>query len=57
MAVKVLCEFPREELTEKIEEDVQKAYESYDVVRLAGLMYMAKEIDYEIKKEGMNEKS
>lgn len=48
-AVEVLKQYPAEILREKIEENVKLAYEQYDAIGLAGLMFFAKEIDYEIK--------
>ncbi len=48
-AVDVLKTFPKGNLHKKIEEEVKKAFESGDVVHAAGVMYLAKEIDYEIE--------
>ncbi len=47
-AVATLAKFPREELIEKIEENVAKAHEEGDVLFGAGLIYLSKEIDYTI---------
>ena len=48
-AIDVLKEYPRNELCAKIEEKAQSALESGDVVALGGVMFFAKEIDYEVK--------
>ncbi|SEL86825.1 hypothetical protein SAMN04487770_11969 [Butyrivibrio sp. ob235] len=48
-AVAALQGYPRHAVTMKIEEKVKLAYENYDVVGLAGLMFLAKEIDYTIE--------
>ncbi len=47
-AVEVLKQYPREVLIERIEKDVTLAYSSNDVVWGAGLLILAKEIDYEV---------
>ena len=48
-AIEVLKKYPREELIERIDKDVNLAYEKNDVVWAAGLLIMAKEIDYEVR--------
>ena len=48
-AVDTLHQYPRQILIAKIEERAKLAYENYDVVGLAGLLYLAKDIDYEIE--------
>ena len=48
-AVEVLKTYPEQLLQEKIEAYIKHAYENYDAVGLAGLMYLAKEINYEIR--------
>ncbi|WP_026671062.1 hypothetical protein [Butyrivibrio sp. AE3006] len=48
-AVDVLQDFPKSVLQEKLEEEAQRAYENVDVLGLAGLIYFAKQIGYEIK--------
>ena len=56
MAVENLKDYPRGQLEKKIEKNVQLAFENSDVVGLGGLMFFAKEINYEIKYvEGMKE--
>ena len=48
-AVAVLKQYPRDLLIERIENDVKYAYSSNDVVWGAGLLILAKSIDYEVK--------
>lgn len=49
MAVDLLKKFPKEIVTEELEKHAKIAYKNYDVMKLGGLLYMAKEINYEIK--------
>ena len=54
MAVNVLKDYPKGPVEKKIEENVKLAFENGDVVGLGGLMFLAKEIGYDIKYvEGM----
>jgi hypothetical protein len=48
-AAQVLSEVPVEVLAPVIEKKAEEAYLRCDVSRLAGIMYLAKEIDYDIK--------
>jgi hypothetical protein len=48
VAVTVLKTFAKDKLKAKIEEKAELAYESHDAMRLAGLLYLAKEINYKI---------
>ena len=48
-AVELLGKYPRELVIEKIEENMSIAFEREDVVNLAGVMYLAKDIGYEAK--------
>ena len=47
-AVKVLKEFDTEELHRKIDYEIKRAFIKRDAVYLAGIIYLAKEIDYDI---------
>ncbi len=49
LAVDALMDYPKGPVERKIEEDVKSAFENHDVVGLAGVMFLAKEIGYEIK--------
>ena len=51
-AVEVLKQYPRDLLIEHIEHDFKYAYSSNDVVWGAGLLILAKEIDYEVALAG-----
>ncbi len=48
-AINVLKMFPKDMLEEKIEENAKAAYESGNVQKLAGVMYLAKEVGYDIE--------
>ena len=48
-AVEVLQIYPEKLLQEKIEENVRLAFEKGDVVHLAGVMYLAGDMEYEIE--------
>jgi hypothetical protein len=48
-AVEILSKLPRKELEGRIEERVAKAHQSGDAMRLAGLLYLAREMKYKIK--------
>ena len=48
-AVKVLSQMPKKMLGPEIEERAQIAYKNGDVMRAAGLLYLAKNINYEIE--------
>ena len=57
MAADLLKTYPHKLLEEKIEEYAAKAHENGDVEKFGGLLYLAKELDYEIKYvEKMKEK-
>ena len=57
MAAELLKTYPRKLREEKIEEYAAKAHESGNVEKFAGVLYLAKELDYEIKYvEKMKEK-
>ncbi len=47
-AIKVLYKFNDELLKNKIDEEVRKAFENKDVMYLGGLIYLAKEIKYDV---------
>ncbi|SEM65125.1 hypothetical protein SAMN04487770_1586 [Butyrivibrio sp. ob235] len=47
MAVDVLKKYPRSETTKKIEENAKIAYESGNVLKLAGVIYLAKVLEYD----------
>ena len=47
MSVDLLKKFPRADREKKIEENARLAFEKGDVVKLAGVLYLAKELDYE----------
>ena len=49
LAVDLLKKFPKKMVSDEIEKHARLAYENYDVMKLGGLMYMAKTINYEIK--------
>ena len=49
VAIDVLEEYPRSELCVEIEENAKHYLETGDVVALGGVMFFAREIDYEIK--------
>lgn len=49
LAINALKTIPLDALKEKIEENAKLAYEAENVERLAGVMYLAKEIGYEIE--------
>ena len=49
MAADVLKQYPYSRTKPKIEENAQAAFESGDVLKLAGVMYLAKGIGYEIE--------
>ena len=49
MATEELMTFNSDVLKEKLEERAPKAYEEQDVLKMAGLLYLAKKLDYEIK--------
>ncbi len=49
LAVLLLKSYPRKAVCRRIEENVKTALEKNDPVGLAGLMYFAQDIDYEIK--------
>jgi hypothetical protein len=48
-AVDVLSEIPLSTLAPVIEEKAREAYKRCDVLRLAGILYLAKDLNYEIK--------
>ncbi|WP_026526658.1 hypothetical protein [Butyrivibrio sp. VCD2006] len=48
MAVDFLKKCPKESVEEEIEKHVKIAYEDYDVMKMGGLLYLAKQINYEI---------
>ncbi|SEK29530.1 hypothetical protein SAMN04487770_101129 [Butyrivibrio sp. ob235] len=48
MAIELLKKYPRKSLEEKLEIYSKNAYDSGDAQKLAGMMYLAKEIEYEI---------
>lgn len=48
-AVEVILRFPHQMIKERLEAQALLAYEAQDALHLAGLLYVAKEIDYEIK--------
>ncbi|SDB53563.1 hypothetical protein [Butyrivibrio sp. INlla16] len=47
MAVDVLKKYPRSETSKKIEENAKIAYESGNVLKLAGIIYLAKVLEYD----------
>ena len=44
-----LMKFPRDILEKNLEERAEKTYEEQDVLKMAGLMFLAKRLDYDIK--------
>ena len=62
MAVDLLKTFPEELVAKELEKHAKLAYERYDVMKLGGLLYMAKAISYDIEyikklKESADEKA
>ena len=49
MAVDLLKTFPKELVAKELEKHAKLAYERYDVMKLGGLLYMAKAISYDIE--------
>ncbi len=48
-AIDVIMKFPGRKIQAMLEENAERAYESMDVVGLAGLMYLAKKMQYKIR--------
>ena len=46
-AVELIKEYPTDTVYSKMEEYVQKAYESGDVMRLAGILFLSKRMGHE----------
>ncbi|SEL85617.1 hypothetical protein SAMN04487770_11931 [Butyrivibrio sp. ob235] len=49
MAVDLLKTYPRADREEKIEENAKLAFETGDVLKLAGVLYLSKQLDYDCK--------
>ena len=49
IAVNVLLTFPEKMLQEKIEEEAELAYKEFDIVGMAGIMYLAQKLGYTIR--------